>query len=350
MKRTKIEGFKFIFAIAIAFAPVAINASPAINGVSGQCTEGSSLTLLGSDFGSGGAPLLADTVENQASYSSASDGDEVPWGVWEDHPYNYDDMFLETSDGALTGAMHYKSGAGTGFLSWPSALDNTPQRSLYVAWMYKPSVGPNSNGGSNKHIRIWDLASGTGTRISWTSMHMTYGPNGSLKTSWGSFSGIPNQWNMMEIWADAASGRLITSINGSVTHDLADFVAYNTSEGLKVKLLGFDSSISSLYPSMITELDNIYIASTRARVELSDSAVWDPSSMREILAVERWSQSQVNVEIRQGRIASLNNAYLYVINANNEPSAAYKLSCDVASTPSPPKAPPALTATEVVPD
>ena len=113
-------------------------------------------------------------------------------------------------------------------------------------------------------------------------------------------------------------------------------------------MIGFGPSTSSYYPDMITELDNIYISPTRARVELSDSAVWDPSSNREMQAVYSWSQSQVKVDLRQGGIASLSNAYLYVINSNNEPSAAYRLNCESRADTSPPVAPAAFTATKAL--
>ena len=297
---------------------------PAITNVTGTVTEGSTLTLAGTSFGVGGPALVYDTVENQPAYDGLVDGDEilyspaVPAAPWEDHPYNYDDVFMATTGGPTGSSEHYKSGVGgTSFVSWATAQDGTTQRELYVNWRYKPSVGPYSNGGSNKHIRIWDAESGLKTRISWTSMHMTYGPQGAGKTSWGAWSGNDNAWNLMEIWANASTGRIVARTNGLTKHDVSDFVEFSTTEGLKVKLIGFDTSISSYYPTMITELDNIVVQPTRARVELSDSATYDLTSTREIQEVGTWTGGNaITLNLRKGEVSSLSGAYLYVIDAN----------------------------------
>ncbi len=292
---------------------------PAITNVTGTVTEGSTLTLAGTSFGVGVPAFVYDTVENQSAYDGLVDGDEITYDtVWRDGTWN-NGIFIETAGGLQGSTEHYRTGTGniSGFVEFPYALDGQTNRELYVAWRYKPSEDPHGNGGSNKHIRIWDLSNGTGTRISWTSMHMTYGPDGDLKTSWGGWNGNDTDWNLMEIWANATTGRIVARTNGLTKHDVSDFVEFSTTEGLKVKLIGFDASVGGNYPTMITELDNIVVQPTRARVELSDSATYDLTSTREIQEVGTWTGGNaITLNLRKGEVSSLSGAYLYVIDAN----------------------------------
>ena len=146
----------------------------------------------------------------------------------------------------------------------------------------------------------------------------------------------------MEIWVDALTGHITTSTNGVVTKDVSDFLPADSSSGLKVKIIGFDASESSYYPTMITELDDIYIGVTRARVELSNSATWRPSGHREIQPVSSWAGNKITAKISKGGLASLESSYIFIIDADNQPSTGYKLSCGPESE-SAPEAPDNLT-------
>ena len=298
------------------FGSAIVLVDPTISVVTGTLTEGSTLTISGTSFGLGGPILLADTVDNQSAYNATNNGDEIPYSVWEDHVYNYDDIYLETSGGPVGSNKHYRSGAGVGFLSWPTALVGTTQRELYVAWKYKPSEDPEAAGGSNKHMRIWDKNDGTGTRVSWTSMHMTYGPQASTETNWGSWVGNNGQWNLMELWVDTVSGHITASTNGVVVHDVDDFVGFDTDIGLNVREIGFGASNGALYPNMVTELDDIFVNHTRARVELSSSPTWDATSTREIQEISTWVGGEITIDLRKGAIADLESTYIYVINTD----------------------------------
>jgi hypothetical protein len=311
--------------VSIAPPPPPPSGGPTITTVSGLASNGSTITIGGSGFGTTELPYLLDTVENQADYAGSVSGDEVPYdpaGPWEDHDYSYDGVFLEESGGKPNSLMHYKTGVGTGFLSWPTASDNATSEEIYVSWQYKPNEHPYDNGGSSKCIRIWDEGNGLSTRISWTANQMTYGTDGNLKSNGRVWSGNVGQWNLMEVYANKGTGVIKTWINGQLDHNIKDFESASTPVGLRVKLIGFDPRSSAEYPNQVTEFDDIYMAPTRARVEVTTSATYSLSDERVVQEATAWADGSISINFRQGQL-STGTAYLYVFDADNTVSPAY---------------------------
>lgn len=327
-----------VLVLPILVAGPAISlAAPMVQSVTGQCIKGGEVVLTGTDFGNGAQTLMWDAVDNRSEYSRLTSGAIVPEDLWQNGYFASDTPVTLSADRLRSGSsLHYRA-VNKSKLYWPKPLQGRVLDSIYVSWWYRPSTHPNGNGGSNKFIRIWGDSNGEGARISWTSMHLTYGVKGESGVNWGSFNGTVNDWNLMEIWVDKDSGSIRTAINGIAVHDVNDFTDANASDGLSVYLIGWDPSEQSRYPGMINDFDNIYVSDTRARIEITGNATWRPTDVREIQPISSWSNNRIAFRAT-GSAASLSDAFVHVLGSNGSVIASAPLSCSgaVPKDPTPP--------------
>lgn len=305
--------------IALTFGLSSLSAaSPRISSVAGEIREGSTLIISGSGFSEmNSGNVLYDLVSNQLEYESLSSGSTVPVneGPWSQGTNIWGNPLTIVKNGDLrtpnATATYY--GEVKAYVGWPRVLSDTNNDSLYVSWWYNPSQLAN-NGGSNKYIRIWDRADGTATRISLTQMHMIYnGISGDSYTSWADTQPEANRWNRFEIYVDNSSNIITASLNGRVVQNVKDFQKARNSEGLTVALIGFDPSENNRYPDYSFRMKDIYVSTSQARVELSTSNTWDPSSRREVLNPLEWSDEKLTVSLSYFAHKPSEALYLYVI-------------------------------------
>lgn len=338
---------KFIFnhftSILILFLSILLpgNASaaqPGIFTIDGTLIDGQIVTITSSGLNFGtkltAAPILVDLIDNQPRYDSLTDGSPVPTdsnSVWSTNT-NTQYSLSRPNRGARQ--AHYYGVGGKVIIGWPYALANSSQNSLYVSWYYKTDTDPGSEGGSNKFIRIWDDPNGTGTRISWTQMHLTYNiSDTTFSESWGDWGGVLNTWNRLELWVDANAGVIKAWTNGALTHNITNFVKTNNGLGLNIDLVGFDNSTGA-YASMNSDIGEIYIDNTLARVEISNSSTWSGSTSSEIQIPTSWNSDSIQIEVNQGGLSTLDGAYLYVMDSNgNVNSNGYKLNITAPKRP-----------------
>ena len=194
---------------------------------------------------------------------------------------------------------------------------------MYVSWWYKPSIHPNSQGASNKFIRLWDEGNGYGTRISWTQMHMTCDVPAGYKpeVSWRSWGGNVAQWNRHEIEASLDQPIVRTWVNGVAGHVhpcVKD--PKQSARPMYLYVLGFDhggnADGTNSYLDMVTEMADIYIANSPARVELSDSPTWSAAQRRELQPVRAWAPGRIDLKYVRGTLPKGAQLYAYVVNAD----------------------------------
>lgn len=307
---------KFLIALTIGFSSVTL-ALPRISSVDGDITVGGSITISGSGFSSlNTAAVLYDHVSNQTEYKALSSGTAVPLdtGPWSQGTNQWGEPVAIVRSGDLRttygSAVYY--GEVKSYLGYPRALEGINNQKLYASWWYKPNRRADS-GGSNKFARVWDRSDGEGTRISWTQMHMTYsGNSGNSETSWGTTQPTANQWNRLEISVDASSNQIRAWLNGQRVQNVNDFKKASTSEGLSVALIGFDPSIASNYDGYSFRMTDIYVSPTPARVELSNSATWSPTSEREVLTPTSWEDGKITVNLNYLSLDPSESLYVYV--------------------------------------
>lgn len=332
---------KLIFLLVLLSPIFNINnllASPSIINIStseqdNNCRfDGAEVLITGLSFGDSGMeiPLLWDKVENISAYDGLNNGDTVTEDVWQLGTYG-SSMTISTTNPRGGSSKHYL-GNGKSYLEWPDLPGGTNLDQIYISWWYKPSKNPYGDGGSNKFLRIWDNPNGDESRISWTSMHMTYGPDSGGSPSWGSHATNAGAWNYMELWA-RSNGKIKATVNGKIIHDASDFLSSGSAYGLNIKLIGFDPSITTpYYADMVTEIDDIYVSGSRARVELSASNTWDAKSHRETQIPIEWSNTEIRFIVNEGDL-NLNNTYLYVFDDEGNASNAIPFICKPAPMP-----------------
>ncbi|TBW51584.1 hypothetical protein EZI54_17070 [Marinobacter halodurans] len=308
-----------VFTLLIA-ASAGVLADPSVSSVEGDFQEGGEIKISGSGFTDAQAvPVLYDRLDNQPVIANLSDGSVVPEdsGPWTHNPEDYGEKITVLRSGDLRSerANAVYHGKKRSYLGWPRALDNKSNRSLYLSWWFKPSDSID-NGGSNKFVRIWDQSDGNGTRISWTQMHMTFNDINGSSPDWGNTLPTPNAWNHMEVFVDADQNLIETWLNGNRVHDISTFQKASTSEGLNIGLIGFDPSIGDNYSNLSFRMTDIYVSLSQARVELSDSSKYDPTSHREVLNVTDWSNNSITADMNLFAFDSLGGLYLYVIDRN----------------------------------
>ena len=197
--------------LVLALSAVEAPAAPSISSVSGIITQGSTITISGSGFGSKSpaAPVLWDTVDNQSAYSSLGDGDDIP--VTSDYPWRTNSTYGDKVEYCTSRTMRGQETAhyhwyGKGYLGWPRAMDShtsNDNHQFYAYYWWKPAWDPNDLDGT-KFIRVWDDPDGTDTRISWTSHDMySFSDEYGMNRQYAKWSGDGGQWNNMEIWVDS---------------------------------------------------------------------------------------------------------------------------------------------------
>ena len=80
---------------------------------------------------------------------------------------------------------------------------------------------------------------------------------------------------------------------------------------------------------MKTSLDDIYIATSPARVEISESASWSETMKREVLPITSWNSTKITAKSHKGVVLASNLVYAYVYDANGVSNkTGFKIKCD----------------------
>lgn len=295
-------------------------ATPTIETMSGDLSAYSTITIEGSNFGNkpNASPSFWNTLDSKNSLADLPDSSVVPSGssyAWGDNGSAWSKDIKIDKLTKLNGSPATYAGNSKGFLKWPNKLNTSNQEQIFVSWWFKIDGSP-SNGGSNKFIRIWDDSNGDGTRISWTSMHLTYNDSSGGSPNWGDWGGNVGSWNKMEIWVSSTKNEIKTWVNGKETHSANDFVKPN-SLPLNIYEIGFDPSDASKYPDIKFNFNEVYISETQARVEISDKPTWnDPESIKHIQVATNWSDNKIEVNLNESTSSLKGSAFLYVIDEN----------------------------------
>lgn len=318
-------------------SPQIANAEPKISEIAGTVQIGNIVTILGSGFGE--KKPAFQVQDNSREYTHIADdsiltssSQETLWGV-KGSPWATP---LETKR-VEASANDVYVGKAKSYNQWIAPLRGRTNQSIYVSWLFNPSESPSAAEGSNKFIRIWDHDSGENTRISWTQMHLTYLTNDlgySPSPSWREWGGEVNAWNHLEIWVDSKNGIIEAYTNGRLIHDVSDFKKSPISDGLNVKLLGFDPNETARYSSLTFMIDDLYVSTDQARVVVSESPIWaEARASGKPQLVKNWSADEISFEFHPRMGQMKENTFLYVVDSigrANQQGVALCLQCPSA--------------------
>jgi hypothetical protein len=319
-----------IFLTALALFSTTVYAIPAITSAT---LDQTGITIVGSGFGADNPMVFWDNNEANFTASGAIEGDKVPAGtgkLWAENGTQWHSpmTFKKSVTRANKENIIYYNADRSGFLTKPKMTGDVYD-TLYVSWWYKPGKSVTDEGGSNKFIRVWDDPNGYGTRISWTQMHLTCGPD----PFWFTWNGKIGDWNHHEFYVNLAEKKIVAKINGKIVHDVScEKDPAQVGKPLYVQVLGFDHGSSS-YTTQTTSLDDIYIGNSQARALVSASSSWSSSIKTEVLPIKTWSNTKIETEAISGYLRLNNQVYIYVVDKDgNVNSKGFKVSCPFCPT------------------
>ena len=306
-----------ILAAGSAF-PLALYAAPSIQTALGNPIAGETIVLEGRDFTTMESSTISffDNIENQSEYSDLSDGASalIDSGPWQRKTSEWSSSLSitrsEVDRSEKVSAMY--EGTGRAYIGWPRALNDAENKRLYVSWWFKPFQDPNQFSGHNKFIRVWDSPDATQTRVAWNQRLLA--GESVTDTSWAPWNGLIGEWNRLEYFVDGVNGEVKAWTNGQLIHYVKEFTKNDIQDGLDIALLGFDPNYGEPYKSFRFLIDDIYLSTSPARVELSNSSVWTKQGMkRELQTVINWSNQEISFKYELGSLDQSKTIYAYVI-------------------------------------
>lgn len=307
----------------------------AISGVSGTLTDGQTLTITGTDFGS------------HADYGST-------YGLcyaWNDIETALDhDGFVTHHSGEDN--IHWSretTGTRTGSSYWGKrfAQETEEGATSNMAGMFKPDTTASSYS-DLAFVSFWYRVTATTTS---GKFYRQFGGNGDAATSvfWAATGLCGETYNFgFRGDDDLGNGPAGTSENVFSTSSWQRVDFLQSAANIKAWIVGTNSNNphwnwntgqarNNYFQAVIGAgkdgdggtdyygYDDIYIDFTQARVEIADTDTWSSRTTSEIQIPTAWGATEIQVTLNQGGFDSLSGKYLYVIDSSGNVSGGYLL-------------------------
>ncbi|HAR42031.1 MAG TPA: hypothetical protein DCS07_05275 [Bdellovibrionales bacterium] len=364
-------------------------AAPAITAVSGTVGNGQSVTISGSGFGtkSRAAPIKFDMFENGTAGSSLNSRDSS-WVV-----YECANGGIPNPNCDRKGALYYNTYARSGNLSVGRHIVNyenfntnhftysPPTQEMFISYWWRTANADTNDDSIVKMSRINSSPAAGGSQGSTAipfyngSGNTSLGGTFNFSNGSGPYCAFNNGVNMSELFysngvAYLAAPPKNTWIRVEMYKKLSTAGVNNGS--IFINMLGVDSAsntsamtrasgYSFLLDTVLlgTEdgrgaqddgtgglhnydifLDDMYIDSTQARVEICNTSTWSARTACDAQPATAWSAGSITFTVNSGPASASPNRYLYVVdstgavNANGRP-----ITIDGTSTIKVPSAP-----------
>lgn len=318
-------------------------AAPSISGVTGTLTHGSDITISGSGFGvkAQAAPLKWDNFE------SGTLGESMVARGWSQYSGPTPITTTEQSHAGLRSSLAPLTAGTEDFNGAYLPLSNltTLYASMWFHWDRDPPGAP-TGGEIFKLIRVNASASPGADVYHGVPQYRAQGqpagdwwydemhPNDSLGGSGSVQSDIVpspqrGQWTRMDVLyrlsapAGTANGEIRTWYNGSAEMALSGVVTRSSgiSDSLTSILLPQMASLEGSSSSYKFFVDDAYIDSTPARVEICDAATYAASNHCEVQPATAWATGSIGITLNRGSFGTSASAYLYVFDSANDSNA-----------------------------
>lgn len=349
---------KFLLVIIIVLLPVFVNAAPTISSISGSVSDSQSITINGTNFGSGPNVVLFD------DFNGGTTGATIPLssgkiGAWDQYrndgtfppiyaPSTHGSSAMQSATlgvGATRQIRKYFASCTEAFVSYwtriPTGTTYPGTESLGVfdggsswklAWIWR------GNNGFNDHDYMLGEYNGgwtNSTNADYTSNggHENFWYNAAsprVDTWWQEDAGF-NRWHRLSIWLKAGTnptadvGKItvdaieedtkhVLALNNNLSGPLFGAGVGTTPEYNTVAFPGNQSCGTNCAPVY----DDIYIATgpnAQARVEIGNASTYISSTNLAIATPTSWGPSSITATIRAGSFTS-GNVYVYVTDAN----------------------------------
>lgn len=360
-----------------SFNSIFNTSTPSVLETSGTLENGSTVDISGAGFGNmNGSMITWDDFESQLAGSPIMSASPKVGPTY----HTYSNNILGNSTGISFSADRGHSGNESAKIDWTAAGSRNasfgwggqgPYSSLYISYWrymnYPNQILPTTT--NHKQFYIFGTESGP------TPQAISYVPaggqawgisnnNGAIPTA-GGFQyvngvnyGIAkdwihtiNTWNRWEYWIKlntTLTCTMGTDCDGQRTEwiDAQQYFAdlkyqwTNNAGRYQEFNLGTMHGQSGSPDVGQAYFDDLYIATTQARVEIGDAATWNTCNHREIQIPVSWTDSLIQIKINQGTFPLNIPVYLYVVDSNGNVNAnGYQLSLIDSSNMTAPAAP-----------
>ncbi len=328
--------FSLMFAVISVLAVTNYGwAAPSVNSADGTFSQGQSINISGSGFGTKptAAPVLWDTVDNIPSYSGLSDGNSIPVGGSNPWPSPYGNssgknyVKYNTNDGqrGVSSAQYKATNQTTAYLdglTWPAT------GYTYVSWWWKTDTNVGGGDHSSKFLRMSDASDEVNRTFSWTQRQdYVYDTSSSCDfvNQYGvdfqnycsdfsyTYSQPVNTWVFFEAWFNSKNQTYTLRMNGSKIRTTS--YSPGTTSFNELWKIGFDGGGNSP-PSITWWMDDIYVDNSFSRVMLGNAPTYDSSTHFEMQPLSSWSEGSITAKFNQGSFANGATAYIYIIDAS----------------------------------
>ncbi len=370
MNKTKITIYLAVIALSLFGGVGVVIAAPSVNGISGTLSNGSSMTITGSSFGVNGPNVLFfdDFESGTVGQNIKTGADSATIGQW----YSLNTVPVTySSDLSLSGTKSFKAQASSSVEGQVNGIIKLPSvTEIFISWwFYVPTTAPWSGEGTIQ---------GQNWKTMWLAMNEDYWNNGSDTYVWrsGAVTGsdlsfknnsgtiaYPNtesvnipyftkgRWQRLVWWIRDGSNNDGSSSLWALSNTEMQLVRSFTNANTVVSgVVRTDLSVNGHFiqhptgTQPVAYYDDVYVATgpgARARVEIGNASTYAASNNFSIATVTSWGDTSITATIRQGSFVNLNDAYLYVIDANGNVNAnGYLITPQTDTTP--PSAPTGL--------
>lgn len=345
--------------LAISTFPVLASAQPVVSGVEGDIVDGQTITVSGSGFGDFGGRIIAwDDFEGQ-TVGATVNGSTSKIGAGWSTQYGYNGEAIVFDDlRAISGKKAVK-------IDWSKEINSnikafgwsgqSPIEQIYISYWrfmegeYTPSDQDNHKqfylfGSNNDFPQFMPLIPAGGWN--W----YIYNNVGSSRSSglreknsqdwnWGNTNDEFQRWEWhveLNSPVDAYNGTVKGWLDGVLGFDFDDYRARWVEGTFDDFRLGHMAR--GMTDTAKAWFDDVYTATTPARVEICASSDWDQCGKTKVLQIPdpaKWSDNSLSVTIRDANRFTGQTGFLYVIDAEGNVSPPYSLSSTAA--PKPPK-------------
>ena len=349
-----------------------------ITGVTGTIQDGESIDITGTDFGAKAqaAPRKVDFFEQSGDDYDIGDAIANGWDAMADGGSQIAPKYC--ADVCRTGSTKfmrcsysydntptYPNGWGSAF--WMNYAP-TPLPAVYATFWWRRLNPGGIETDNEKYFRVSeDVDDGVGDRpgVGNTIVGgaaLTGVKGGNDDSDWmdaGGWWGVQHSWDVwerMECWFKECDpiGGLNGTIQvwyqfggtGNIFTTVLDQTGIDTNQppderhwtgfilGKYIRLGTVETALASGF-LMHHDFDQVYVDTTRARVEIGDNAVWASCTHREIQIPTAWADGAISVTVNQGIFAD-ETAYLFVVDDAGVASDGYEIAVGEVADSTPP--------------
>jgi hypothetical protein len=327
-------------------------AAPLVSGIGGDTSQGGTVIISGSSFGSqGGSVLVWDDFEAQTLGQTVSGCHPVigpNWTALHGGTGNLGVRWDDTHVHAGSVACHVDWGydGGNTQRAIISEFGNQPQ--IYVSyWRHMEGNYTTSNPTCNhKQFYLFGTVNnmpqgmplmpagttGWGFYNNVSEFQPDWDGTNNINTQGWTWSNTEDVYQRWEFWCKLNDP--YTAYNGVLTYWKDGVVGCHREDYRHRFVDGVYHQI--MIGNMAQEFtdtakawfDDICLASTQARVELGNNSNWNNCTHREIQIPSSWSSSSITVDFNQGSFPGSTQVYLFVVDADGNASSGYAVTTD----------------------